>query len=338
MDLGLDEAALRALGVRLLRVGLIYPLDAEAIREFARDLREIVVVEEKRGFLEGQVKEALAGASARASGCSARPTRRARRCSRSRAAWTPTWWRSGWAPACSGWPRVGPIWRRASGAASTRSRRLRARPHETHRGPHAELLLGMPSQRGHAAPARRGGMGQPRVPLVRLDHRAARAAHRVDDAAGRRGAAVDRARAVHRPAAHGAERRGRLAVPLVVPQHPVLRGGRRQHDLQDPLQRVRREHRRPGDGRRKAGARADADARAGRRAGDGGPDQGPRRLSRRGSRRERARGGRRAAGRGAAGARGDTGRHRADPRRPVRQRAPAPPEAASSCRRRTASS
>ncbi len=63
MDLGLDEPALRALGVRLLRVGLIYPLDPEAIREFARDLREIVVVEEKRGFLEGQVKEALAGAS-----------------------------------------------------------------------------------------------------------------------------------------------------------------------------------------------------------------------------------------------------------------------------------
>jgi indolepyruvate ferredoxin oxidoreductase len=61
LDLGLDETALRRLGVRLLRVGLIYPLDAEAIRAFARDLDETVVVEEKRGFLEGQVKEALAG-------------------------------------------------------------------------------------------------------------------------------------------------------------------------------------------------------------------------------------------------------------------------------------
>jgi len=63
LDLGLDESALRALGVRLLRVGLIYPLDGDAIREFARDLREIVVIEEKRGFLESQVKEALAGFS-----------------------------------------------------------------------------------------------------------------------------------------------------------------------------------------------------------------------------------------------------------------------------------
>src|SRR5262245_62057286 len=61
LDLGLDETALRALGVRVLKVGLIYPLDADAIRAFARELDEVLVVEEKRGFLEGQVKEALAG-------------------------------------------------------------------------------------------------------------------------------------------------------------------------------------------------------------------------------------------------------------------------------------
>jgi indolepyruvate ferredoxin oxidoreductase len=60
-DLGLDAAALRRLGVRILRAGLIYPLDAEAVRSFSRGLDEIVVVEEKRGFLEAQVKEALAG-------------------------------------------------------------------------------------------------------------------------------------------------------------------------------------------------------------------------------------------------------------------------------------
>jgi indolepyruvate ferredoxin oxidoreductase len=61
VDLGLDEAALRRLGVRVLRVGLIYPLDPEAVRGFARGLDGIVVVEEKRGFLEAQVKEALSG-------------------------------------------------------------------------------------------------------------------------------------------------------------------------------------------------------------------------------------------------------------------------------------
>jgi indolepyruvate ferredoxin oxidoreductase len=61
LDLGLDDQARRRLGVRLLRVGLIYPLDAEAVRAFARDLEEIVVIEKRRAFLEAQVKEALAG-------------------------------------------------------------------------------------------------------------------------------------------------------------------------------------------------------------------------------------------------------------------------------------
>src|SRR5262245_33073123 len=61
LDLGLDEPALRRLGVRILRAALIYPLDGEVMQSFARDLQEIVVIEEKRGFLEGQVKEALAG-------------------------------------------------------------------------------------------------------------------------------------------------------------------------------------------------------------------------------------------------------------------------------------
>ncbi len=63
-DLGLDAPALAELGVRVLRIGLTYPVDPGVIREFAGGLEEIVVVEEKRGFLEGQVKEALAGHAA----------------------------------------------------------------------------------------------------------------------------------------------------------------------------------------------------------------------------------------------------------------------------------
>ncbi|MGH2404368.1 MAG: indolepyruvate ferredoxin oxidoreductase family protein [bacterium] len=63
LDMDLDEDALRHFGIRLLRVGLIYPLDAQTVRDFAKDLQEVVVVEEKRGFLESQVKEALCGLS-----------------------------------------------------------------------------------------------------------------------------------------------------------------------------------------------------------------------------------------------------------------------------------
>jgi indolepyruvate ferredoxin oxidoreductase len=60
-DLGVDEPTLHRAGIRLLRVGLLYPLDGQAVRDFARDVEEVLVIEEKRGFLESQVKEALCG-------------------------------------------------------------------------------------------------------------------------------------------------------------------------------------------------------------------------------------------------------------------------------------
>jgi indolepyruvate ferredoxin oxidoreductase len=60
-EMGLDDEALRASRIRLLRTALVYPIEAELLREFARDLEEVVVIEEKRGFLETQVKAALAG-------------------------------------------------------------------------------------------------------------------------------------------------------------------------------------------------------------------------------------------------------------------------------------
>jgi indolepyruvate ferredoxin oxidoreductase len=62
-DMGLDEAALGRSGVRILRPGMIWPLDAAAVTEFAAGLGEIVVIEEKRPFLERQVKEILYGAT-----------------------------------------------------------------------------------------------------------------------------------------------------------------------------------------------------------------------------------------------------------------------------------
>jgi indolepyruvate ferredoxin oxidoreductase len=64
-DLGLDDAALRRYGIRLLEVGMLFPLEAGIVREFARGLEELLVVEEKRGFLELLVKDALYGAADR---------------------------------------------------------------------------------------------------------------------------------------------------------------------------------------------------------------------------------------------------------------------------------
>jgi indolepyruvate ferredoxin oxidoreductase len=58
-DLGLDDAALRRYGIRLLKLGMLFPLERGIVREFARGLEELLVVEEKRGFIELLLREAL---------------------------------------------------------------------------------------------------------------------------------------------------------------------------------------------------------------------------------------------------------------------------------------
>ena len=58
-DLGIDEAVARDIGIRLYKVGMTWPLEAEGVREFAQGLEEILVVEEKRQILEYQLKEEL---------------------------------------------------------------------------------------------------------------------------------------------------------------------------------------------------------------------------------------------------------------------------------------
>src|SRR3954449_3378268 len=60
-DMGLDHRELERVGIRLMKVGMLYPHDDQSFREFARGLEEIVVVEEKLPFLETAVKNALYG-------------------------------------------------------------------------------------------------------------------------------------------------------------------------------------------------------------------------------------------------------------------------------------
>ena len=59
VDLGLDPADLAGTGIALLTLGMIYPLDDELVRDFCEGLEEVIVVEEKRPFLEEAVKAAL---------------------------------------------------------------------------------------------------------------------------------------------------------------------------------------------------------------------------------------------------------------------------------------
>lgn len=61
MDLGLDDEGLARAGIRLLKLGMIFPLEPTILHEFADGLEEILVVEEKRSFIEMFAKDLLYG-------------------------------------------------------------------------------------------------------------------------------------------------------------------------------------------------------------------------------------------------------------------------------------
>ncbi len=58
-NLGLDDAACERAGIRIMKVGCVWPMNAQDAREFATGLQEILVVEEKRQVLEYALKEEL---------------------------------------------------------------------------------------------------------------------------------------------------------------------------------------------------------------------------------------------------------------------------------------
>jgi indolepyruvate ferredoxin oxidoreductase len=58
-DLGIGEGDLAALGIRIAKFGMTFPLDKEFAREFADGLETLLVIEEKRSFLELHLRDAL---------------------------------------------------------------------------------------------------------------------------------------------------------------------------------------------------------------------------------------------------------------------------------------
>lgn len=59
--LGIDEVKAANLGLRLFKIGCVYPIGADELKVFAKDLDMIIVVEEKRALIEVQVREELYG-------------------------------------------------------------------------------------------------------------------------------------------------------------------------------------------------------------------------------------------------------------------------------------
>jgi indolepyruvate ferredoxin oxidoreductase len=64
-DLGIDEREAARIGLRVYKVAMVWPLEPEGARRFADGLEEVLVVEEKRGFVEDQLKALLYDAPAR---------------------------------------------------------------------------------------------------------------------------------------------------------------------------------------------------------------------------------------------------------------------------------
>ena len=140
-DLGIELGDLPALGIRVLKPALVWPLEPTIVRAFAAGLHEIVVVEEKRAFLEEQVKSLLYGTvdaavvtgRARSRRRAPRPLRRRARRHRRR---------GGAAEPAGAAPRS-----RVPATGSRQDRRRGRSP-----GPHAVLLLRLPAQRLDVVP------------------------------------------------------------------------------------------------------------------------------------------------------------------------------------------
>jgi indolepyruvate ferredoxin oxidoreductase len=58
-DLGITHADLEGLGIRIAKFGMTFPIEPRFARDFSNGLRKILVVEEKRSFLEMQLRDAL---------------------------------------------------------------------------------------------------------------------------------------------------------------------------------------------------------------------------------------------------------------------------------------
>ena len=59
--LGVDATSLASSGIRILKLGMVSPLEPHVVQEFAAGLAEIVVVEEKRAFIELAIKDHFYG-------------------------------------------------------------------------------------------------------------------------------------------------------------------------------------------------------------------------------------------------------------------------------------
>ena len=236
------------LGLRLVQARDAVAARARRRARAAAGVEEVLVVEDKLPFVESQIKEALYRAPDAPLVLGKRGRGGPRRCCPARGT--------------LGADDVARALARVLGderLPSRRARGSRARAPAAPRGRAVALAARTPyfcsgcphniSTRADADQLVGAGIGCHIDGRARRRRRPRPAARHAAD--GRRGRAVDRARAVHRRPALRPEPRRRHVPPLRLARDPRRRRGRRQHHLQAALQRRRRDDRRPA--RRRAG-------------------------------------------------------------------------------------
>lgn len=64
-DMGISSAEMESMGIRVAKFGMTFPIEPHFALDFATGLRKILVIEEKRSFLEMQLRDVLFNTSAR---------------------------------------------------------------------------------------------------------------------------------------------------------------------------------------------------------------------------------------------------------------------------------
>ncbi len=245
-DLGItDKPRRRTLGLRIYKVALTWPLEETGAQRFAEGLQDVLVVEEKRGFIEDQLLRILynVDASRRPSVVGKRDeTRRAAAAERGRADADHGRGRRG-RRGCASSAIAARRWSSASPQLEAFDRPADGIGADQARSARRIFCSGCPHNTSTKVPEgsrAMAGIGCHGMALSVPSRRTDLISHM-----GARGRDLDRAGAVHQRAARVPESRRRHLHPFRLAGASRGVGRRRQHHLQDPLQRRGRDDRRP---------------------------------------------------------------------------------------------
>ena len=233
-QLGIDEVKCNDLGIRLFKIGCPWPISRAELRDFAKGLELIIVVEEKRSLIEVQVREELYGTANQPVVIGKRDEK------------------EDWLFPVKGALdphdiaiavgervlRRGHVEEIANKVSRLKQAQSAVARHDRRVGAHALFLLGLPAQLIHRGAAGHARLRGHRLPLhVAVDG----PQHARLDPHGRRGRELDRRGAVLQAQPRVPESRRRHLQSLRLSGDPRRGCVGRQRHLQDPVQRCGRD-------------------------------------------------------------------------------------------------